>query len=49
MQAVLNEPRLANVETTWDCYLFVSSIKDRLEPSVRQANKPEGLYGEPTQ
>ncbi|WP_326762746.1 ATP-binding protein [Streptomyces phaeochromogenes] len=49
MQAVLKEPRFANVETTWDFYLVVRSVKDRLKPSVRQANKPEGLYSEPTQ
>ncbi|MEU8718370.1 ATP-binding protein [Streptomyces sp. NPDC048663] len=48
MQAVLNEPRFANVETTWDFYLVVRSIKDRLKPSLRQANQPEGLYSEPT-
>lgn len=49
MQAVLNEPRFANVDTTWDFYLVVRSVKDRLKPSLRQANKPEGLYSEPTQ
>ncbi|WP_327330103.1 hypothetical protein OG265_31000 [Streptomyces sp. NBC_01208] len=49
MQAVLNEPRFANVETTWDFYLVVRSVKDRLMPALRQANKPEGLYSEPTQ
>lgn len=49
MQAVLNEPRFANVETTWDFYLVVRSVKDRLKPQLRQANKPEGLYSEPTQ
>jgi hypothetical protein len=49
MQAVLKEPRFANVETTWDFYLVVRSVKDRLKPSVRQANKPEGLLSEPTQ
>ncbi|WP_331750154.1 ATP-binding protein (plasmid) [Streptomyces longwoodensis] len=49
MQAVLNDPRFANVETTWDFYLVVRSVKDRLKPQLRQANKPEGLYSEPTQ
>ncbi|MFF8703003.1 ATP-binding protein [Streptomyces albidoflavus] len=49
MQAVLKEPRFANIETTWDFYLVVRSVKDRLKPALRQANKPEGLYSEPTQ
>ncbi|MGA5320172.1 ATP-binding protein [Streptomyces seoulensis] len=48
MQAVLKDPRFANVETTWDFYLVVRSIKDRLLPRVRQAGQPEGLYSEPT-
>ncbi|AWI27343.1 hypothetical protein [Streptomyces tirandamycinicus] len=48
MQAVLNDPRFANVDTTWDFYLVVRSIKDRLMPRVRQAGHPEGLYSEPT-
>lgn len=48
MQAVLNDPRFANVETTWDFYLVVRSIKDRLLPQLRQAGQPEGLYSEPT-
>lgn len=48
MQAVLNDPRFANVETTWDFYLVVRKIKDRLLPRVRQAGQPEGLYSEPT-
>ncbi|WP_328831781.1 hypothetical protein OHT77_31445 [Streptomyces sp. NBC_00252] len=47
-QAVLNEPRFAGVETTWDFRLVVRSIKDTLKPHVRQANQPEGLYSEPT-
>ncbi|MFF1969558.1 hypothetical protein ACFVW5_39195 [Streptomyces sp. NPDC058232] len=48
MQAVLNDPRFANVETTWDFCLVVRKIKDRLLPRVRQAGQPEGLYSEPT-
>ncbi|MFF3468557.1 hypothetical protein ACWCQN_41025 [Streptomyces sp. NPDC001984] len=36
MQAVLNDPPFANVETTWDFYLVVCSIKDRLMPQLRQ-------------
>ncbi|CAL9654818.1 hypothetical protein ACI3K5_33195 [Streptomyces sp. MPA0124] len=49
MQAVLNEPRFANVETTWDFYLVVRSVTPRLKAQLRPANKPEGLYSEPTQ
>ncbi|MGP3634324.1 ATP-binding protein [Streptomyces sp. 24-1644] len=49
MQAVLKEPRFANIETTWDFFLVVRSVKDRLKPSVRQLGKPEGLLSEPTQ
>ncbi|MEU6353255.1 ATP-binding protein [Streptomyces sp. NPDC047072] len=48
MQAVLNDPRFANVETTWDFYLVVRKISPRLLPRVRQAGQPEGLYSEPT-
>ncbi|MFJ9627409.1 hypothetical protein ACIRU8_06885 [Streptomyces sp. NPDC101175] len=48
MQAVLNDPRFANVETTWDFYLVVRKIRPRLLPRVRQAGQPEGLYSEPT-
>ncbi|MEU6347607.1 ATP-binding protein [Streptomyces sp. NPDC046977] len=48
MQAVLKDPRFASVETTWDFYLVVRSIKGRLLPQLRQAGQPEGLYSEPT-
>ncbi|MEW2490819.1 hypothetical protein [Streptomyces sp. NPDC048411] len=48
MRAVLNDPRFANVETTWDFCLVVRKIKGRLLPRVRQAGQPEGLYIEPT-
>ncbi|MFE4925170.1 ATP-binding protein [Streptomyces sp. NPDC056661] len=48
MQAVLNDPRFANIETTWDFCLVVRKIKDRLLPRVRQAGQAEGLYSEPT-
>ncbi|MEO3808076.1 ATP-binding protein [Sphaerisporangium sp. B11E5] len=48
MQAVLNDPRFANVDTTWDFYLVVRKIKDRLLPRVRQKGLPEGLYLQPT-
>ncbi|MET9587073.1 hypothetical protein ABZY10_29075 [Streptomyces sp. NPDC006539] len=47
-QAVLNDPRFANVEITWDFCLVVRRIKGRLLPRVRQAGRPEGLYSEPT-
>ncbi|OEJ28933.1 hypothetical protein AS594_35440 [Streptomyces agglomeratus] len=48
MQTVLNDPRFANIDTTWDFYLVVRNIKDRLKPQLRQAGQPEGLYSQPT-
>jgi hypothetical protein len=48
MQAIVGDPRFANIETTWDFFLIVRSIRGRLLSRVRQAGQPEGLYSQPT-
>ncbi|MET8009501.1 hypothetical protein ABZU86_30645 [Streptomyces sp. NPDC005271] len=47
MEAVVADPRFAGVDTTWDFYLVIRHMDNRIKTRARQRGKPEGLINEP--